>query len=223
MRINSSIPVPATVLVLMALLLEGCAASRPRNPENLCEIFTENRGWYLSARGAARRWKGPIEVPMAIMYQESGFRANVRPPRRHLFGFIPLARPSSALGYAQAQTPAWKQYQKESGNGWAERDDFDDAIDFMQWYIDKSRRLNGVAKSDAYRQYLNYHEGWTGYKRGSYRGKATLEQVARRVAERSKRYAEQYAGCRKRLDRGRLRRLLFGAIPSRGLEVAGST
>lgn len=28
----------------------------------------------------------------------------------------------------------------------------------MGWYIQKSQRVNGVSKWDAYGQYLNYHE-----------------------------------------------------------------
>ena len=54
--------------------------------------------------------------------------------------------PGSAYGFSQAKTPSWQDYQRETGNGWADRDDFDDAIDFMQWYINKSHRVNGVAE-----------------------------------------------------------------------------
>ena len=45
----------------------------------------------------------------------------------------------------------------------------------------KTQRLNGVAKSDAYGQYLNYHEGWTGYRNRSYDRKAWLKTVSQKV------------------------------------------
>lgn len=201
---------PRTAVVLLALTLLGaCASSPPRNPDNICSVFEEKRDWYKAAKAASRRWGAPVHVPMAMMYQESSFNARARPPMRYIFGFIPAGRASSAYGFSQAKTPSWQDYQRETGNGWADRDDFDDAIDFMQWYINKSHRVNGVAKSDAYRQYLNYHEGWTGYRKGTYRSKKWLSKVARKVDDRSKRYGAQYKRCQKDLDRSWLWRVLF--------------
>lgn len=193
--------------MLLALGVAGCASAPPREPDDLCAIFRERRGWHDAAREAEARWGAPLALPMAILYQESGFRAKARPPMRFFLGLVPLGRGSSAYGYAQAQGPAWNDYRRESGNGWAGRSDFDDAIDFVQWYIHKSHRTNGIAKTDGFRQYLNYHEGWTGYRRGHWRGNAGLLAAARRVEARAARYARQYAGCRHELKRGWLRRL----------------
>lgn len=199
---------PTRLLLFLTLLaLAGCSASTPRNTDDICALFSEQRSWYKAAREASERWGAPLHVPMAIIYQESHFRAAARPPMRYFLGFIPLGRGSSAYGYAQAQTPVWNDYQRETGHGWSDRDDFSDSIDFVQWYIDKSYRVNGIAKSDAYRQYLNYHEGWGGYRRGSYHSKAWLGPVARKVEARAARYGAQYAGCRDELERGWLRRL----------------
>ena len=145
---------------------------------------------------------------MAMMYQESAFKHDARPPMRFFLGIIPLGRPSSAYGYSQAKNASWKDYQRETGNGWADRKDFADAVDFMQWYIDKSRRVNGVSKWDGYALYLNYHEGWSGYKRKSYANKAWLIDTAKKVDARAKRYAAQYQRCEKKLKRGWFRRLL---------------
>jgi hypothetical protein len=197
-------------LLLACMLVTACASGPPRNPEDICAIFRENRDWYEAAEESARRWGAPIPVPMAIMYQESGFRAAARPPMRYFLGFIPLGRASSAFGYSQAKTPTWQDYQRESGNGWADRDDFADSMDFVQWYIDKSHRTNAVARNDAFALYLNYHEGWGGYRRGSYRGNDALIGTARRVEQRAQRYATQLRDCREQLDRSWLRRL-FGA------------
>ena len=197
----------AVLLVLLCMALEGCTTAPPHEPDDLCAIFGEKRAWYTAARDAEKRWGAPLAIPMAIMYQESGFRAKARPPIRWFLGIIPIGRGSSAYGYSQAQSPAWGDYQRESGNGWSDRDDFADAMDFVQWYIDKTQRMNGVAKTDAYALYLNYHEGWGGYRRGSYRGNSALIGVAHKVEARAARYGQQYAGCRKRLSRSWLRRV----------------
>lgn len=197
------------ILISVVVFAAGCASSPPRQPDDLCKIFEEKRDWYKAAKSASKRWGAPIPVPMAIMYQESSFQAKARPPRRYFLGFIPFGRVSSAYGYSQAKTPSWEDYQRESGNHWADRDNFADAMDFLQWYISKSHRVNGVSKADAYRQYLNYHEGWTGYRRGNYRQKQWLLATARKVDARAKRYAGQYKRCKKDLNRGWLWRLLF--------------
>ncbi len=197
------------VLVLAAMLSAGCATSPPREPENICEIFEEHRSWWRAAKSMNKEWNVPIHVPMAIMYQESSFRARAQPPRRYVLGFIPWGRMSDAYGYAQAKTMTWDDYIKETGNRRARRDKFADAIDFIGWYIDKTHRVNGVSKHDAYAQYLNYHEGWGGYQRQTHNQKGWLLEVARRVDARSNRYAHQLNECRDRLDRGWLRRLLF--------------
>jgi hypothetical protein len=195
--------------LLICLLLSGCVGNMPRNPDNLCAIFEEKRSWYKAAKRMEKRWKVPPQVPMAIMYQESRFRSNAKPPKNYVLGFIPWGRVSSAYGYAQAKKGTWKDYQRETGNGWADRDDFGDAIDFMGWFIDKSHRLNGVSKWDTREQYLNYHEGWGGYRSGSYNSKAWLQDVAGKVHTRASRYGAQYRQCQERLDAGWFKRLFM--------------
>ena len=39
---------------------------------------------------------------MSFVYQESSFKADARPEREKILGFIPWFRPSSAVGYSQA-------------------------------------------------------------------------------------------------------------------------
>ncbi|MBV1928274.1 MAG: hypothetical protein KUG81_02025, partial [Gammaproteobacteria bacterium] len=77
------------------------------------------------------------------------------------------------------------------------------------WYMNKTNKKNKVSKWDAYHQYLNYHEGHGGYARGSYKNKAWLKGVAKKVEQRSKNYGAQYGQCKERLDQGWLKRLLF--------------
>ena len=191
------------ISALACITLSSCATSPPKNPENLCEIFREHRGWYFAAKDMRERWGVPIHVPMSMMYQESSFKAGALPPRDYLLGFIPWGRVSTAYGYSQAKTMTWEDYIRETDNSGADRDDFDDAMDFMGWFIYK------VSKWDAYNQYLNYHEGWGGFKRKTYKKKGWLTKVARKVDNRSKRYSSQLKSCEKELDHGWLWRLFF--------------
>lgn len=150
----------------------------------------------------------PIHVPMAMMYQESSFRSDALPPRDYIFfGLIPWGRVSSAYGYSQALTPTWQDYVRESGNSGADRDDFDDAIDFMGWFISKTYKINGISKWDAYTQYLNYHEGWGGYRRKTYNKKQWLVRVAKKVNDRAYLYAKQLKTCESDLGKNWFQRL----------------
>lgn len=143
---------------------------------------------------------------MAIMAQESAFRARAKPPIRFFLGIIPYGRASDAYGYPQALDSTWASYRKEAGSMFSRRSNFDDSIDFIQWYMHKSFTVNGVAKTDAFAHYLNYHEGQGGYRRGTYKNKGWLMNTARRVQRRSENYRAQLASCKPELDK-RKRRL----------------
>ncbi|PKG39505.1 transglycosylase SLT domain-containing protein [Psychromonas sp. Urea-02u-13] len=196
------------IIILGLLTLAGCATPPPQNPDNICEIFFENRDWYSASKNMKDTWGTPIHVPLAMMYQESSFKHNAAPPMQY-FWFIPIGRASDAYGYAQAKTMTWDDYQRETENSWADRDDFADAIDFMGWFTNKTQKINGISKWDAYAQYLNYHEGWGGYKNKSYNKKPWLIKVSRKVDKRSKEYAAQLRGCQENLDSSWLWRLFF--------------
>ena len=106
-----------------------------------------------------------------------------------------MGRPSSAFGFAQALDGTWKEYKNETNSFGARRNRIKDATDFMGWYMNKTQNRNGVALSDARNQYLAYHEGHTGFARGSYRKKAWLVRVAGEVDQRSDLYAAQLRAC----------------------------
>ena len=186
---------------MMTIALSGCATA-PENVEDICAIFEEKGGWYKDARKSEERWGTPIHVQLAIIHQESTFDFNARPPRKKLLGFIPWKRPSDAYGYAQALESTWARYQKETGRRYADRNDFDDAIDFVGWYTNKSQEVAGISKWDPYNQYLAYHEGQTGYLNKSYRSKGTLKKSARRVEHRAKEWGAQLQRCEDDLDDG---------------------
>ena len=179
-----------------ALMLQGCVGRSPVQASNLCTIFDQRFGWQRQAEKAAKRWGGPVPVAMAIMNQESSFQARARPPRTRVLGFIPWARASSAYGYAQAVDATWEKYLAETDGVLRRRSKFGSAIDFVQWYMHQTWLINRIPKTDARRQYLNYHEGQSGYKRGTYRNKPWLLATAKRVEQQAKRYTAQYQSCR---------------------------
>ena len=108
-------------------LLAGCATPPPKKQDNLCSIFRENPSWYDDAIDMQEEWGTPINVAMAFVKQESSFRHDARPPKDYLLGFIPWGHVSSAYGYAQAQDPAWQDFQKATGHG-GSRTNFDDSL-----------------------------------------------------------------------------------------------
>ncbi len=179
----------------LSFILTGCVTSPPSDIDDICAIFSEKRGWYEEAKSSRARWEVPISINMAIIYQESSFVATAKPPRKKIFGFIPGPRPSNSYGYSQALEETWTRYQRESGNYGADRDDFGDAVDFVGWYNDQSNKQNGIAKDDAYRLYLAYHEGHGGYAAQSYRTKAWLTGAARQVEKRAQVYNQQLRTC----------------------------
>jgi len=187
------------ILLLVALMLSSCSTYQPTKIDDICKIFWGETDWYEDARAAHNRWGTPITVMMAIMKQESSFRADVRPDRPR-FLFIPLPRRSSAYGYAQAQDPAWNDYKKATENRGHDRDDFRDAINFIGWYTNKSHRRLGISKSDPFRQYLAYHEGWGGYSRGSFNKKPQLLNIAAKVKGQTEIYNAQLVRCRPELE-----------------------
>ena len=194
--------------ILTILVLGGCASSPPKNINDLCAVFAEKKGWYEQARKASKRWGTSISVMMAFAHQESGFRANARPPRKKILWVLPGPRPASAFGFSQAIDSTWKAYKKSTGRRGADRNDFGDAMDFIGWYNDQSQTINKISKTDAYNLYLAYHEGHGGFRNRSFTRKQWLKNVAERVAARSDVYARQLQNCERSLNRGFLKRLL---------------
>jgi len=191
------------IVLFLILLSSSCTFSsyEPRNKNNICQIFREQRQWYKSASASRERWGVPISVAMSIIYYESSFRSNARPPRRTCLFFFPGPRLSSAYGYAQAIDSTWKNYQQSTRQYGANRNDFHDAIDFVGWYCHTTAKQCGIRKNDAFRQYLAYHEGQKGYLRRSYRRKNWLIQKARQVQKRAVMYARQLNQCENELKR----------------------
>ncbi len=188
-------------LALSLVLLTGCVSTQPRNTENICDLFSEKPKWYKASIRAAKKWKSNVSVPMAIMAQESAFKARAKPPKRYFLGIVPYGRVSSAYGYPQALDSTWAQYKEQAGRFISRRDNFSDSIDFIQWYMNVTTLQHKISKSDGYKHYLNYHEGQGGYARGTYKNKSWLINTAKRVDSRAKRFEKQFQQCAARLKK----------------------
>ena len=188
------------IVLMLSVVISACVTSPPRHIDNICHIFDEKSSWYKKARKASKRWDVPIAVNMAIMHQESRFQPKAKPPRTKILWVIPGPRKSSAYGYSQAKKETWRWYQKESGNGGADRDNFADAVDFVAWYNHISKQRLRIANTDAYALYLAYHEGHGGYTRSTWKKKDWLQKVAHKVSARAGRYQQQLNKCEKRLN-----------------------
>ena len=178
-----------------ALLIVGCTTSPPDKLDNVCDIFREKDSWYADAKDARDRWGAPISIMMAFMHQESRFVAGAKPPERKSGALFRDLAQAMRTVTPQAKNDTWDWYKRKSGNHGADRDKFEDAIDFVGWYNHTTYQINGIAKDDAFRLYLNYHEGHGGYKRGTYRSKPWLVEVAKKVDRRASTYNRQLASC----------------------------
>lgn len=184
-------------LGLALTLLGGCASNPPAaSHDNVCKVYQHDSNWLKAARASEKRWGIPSYIQMAFVHQESRFKHNAQPPRPYFLGVVPLPRKSSAYGYAQAQDPAWYDYQKATGRWSARRTNIHDALDFVGWYNYETHKQLGVARTDTYSLYLAYHEGRGGFKRKTYQNKTWLKNVATKVAKRAEVYRVQQRRCR---------------------------
>jgi len=175
----------------------GGGSKPPRNLDNACSIVSQRANWLTEMKKVERKWGIPVHVQMATIHQESKFVGDARTPFRYAIGVIPMGRQSSAFGYSQALDGTWKEYQEDQRKFRAKRDRFGDAVDFMGWYMHLSNERLGISKFDARNQYLAYHEGRTGFARGSYNRKAWLVRVSAAVADRAAMYRSQLRACGK--------------------------
>jgi hypothetical protein len=184
--------------MMIILLLGSCGGGSgppPRDLDDACSILDERPRYERAFRAAERRWGVPVHVQMATIHQESRFDGTARTPFRYMLGVIPMGRQSSAYGYSQALDGTWDEYREQTRRFGARRNDIHDAADFMGWYMSKSNESLGISMSDTRNQYLAYHEGRTGFSRGSHNRKGWLLRVADKVADRSRMYQAQLRDC----------------------------
>ncbi|MGH1416022.1 MAG: lytic transglycosylase [Pelagimonas sp.] len=184
------------ILALVASCGGGGSGQAPRSLDNACEILKQRSTYYKAFRATERKWGVPVHVQMATIYQESKFISDARTPLRFRLGVIPAGRQSSAFGYSQALDGTWKEYLADQGRRGARRDNIKDATDFMGWYMNDTKEQLGISLWDARNQYLAYHEGRGGYRRGTYKSKSWLLRVSSEVGQRAVTYQSQLRNCR---------------------------
>lgn len=155
---------------------------------NACSIYKKNPSWRQDLKRVERKWGVPEHIMLAIIKQESSFKANARPIKN---GKVL----SSALGYSQALKGTWKTYQRATGNFKHRRDSFGDSVNFMGWYINESHKQLRISKWDISSIYLSYHEGWGGYKKRTYRKKPWLVKIANKLKDQAWIYKKQLDRC----------------------------
>ena len=188
--------------IAIVMLLASCSGgtgynSAPRNLDDACSIVAERPSYLRAFRSAERKYGVPIPSMMAIIYQESKFIGDNRTPHRYALGVIPVGRQSSAFGYSQALDGTWEEYQRLEGGYGARRDNIFDSADFMGWYMAQTVEETGVPITDTRNQYLAYHDGRTGFLRGTWRSKSWLVRISGEVEARALMYDQQLRSCRR--------------------------
>ena len=184
---------------ILAFVFVASCSSVPSNTKNSCLIFKERYLWYKHIKNSYDKWQAPIHIQLAIIQKESDFNWLAKPARTKLFKIIPYKRPSSSFGYSQAVNNTWAQYKKETNSPLAVRSRFKDSVDFIGWYMHKTYKILKIPKTDAYRQYIAYHEGWGNYK--NYKNNKKVIILAKRVKEQAREYKGQLMDCQKQLER----------------------
>ena len=186
-------------LIFFFLLFLTSCSSIPKNTADGCSIFSERYLWYKYAKKTEKKWGTPIYIQLAIIKMESDFNWLAKPKRQKIFNVIPYKRPSSSFGYSQAVKGTWKQYKNETGNKFATRSRFKDSVDFIGWYTNKTEKIIKIPKTDAFKQYVAYHEGWGNYK--NYKKNTKVVGLAKRVKKQSDKYKNQLKKCSNSLNR----------------------
>ena len=186
------------LFIFLFFLISACS-SIPKNTADGCSIFYEKYFWYKHTKKTEKKWGVPIYIQLAIIKTESDFNWLAKPKRLKLFKVIPYKRPSSSFGYSQAVKGTFKQYKDETGNKLARRTRFKDSVDFIGWYMNKTEKILKIPKTDVYRQYIAYHEGWGNYK--NYKNNKKVIILAKRVTAQAEKYRKQIKQCQRKLNR----------------------
>ena len=186
--------------LIIFFLISACS-SIPKNTSNSCSIFSERYLWYKHTKKVEQKWGTPIYIQLAIIKMESDFDWLAKPPRQKIFKVIPFKRPSSSFGYSQAVKGTWKQYKKETNNKLATRARFKDSVDFIGWYTNKTESILKIPKTNAFKQYIAYHEGWGNYK--NYKNNQKVIILATKVKQQANKYRKQLKKCKKKLNRNK--------------------
>ena len=181
---------------IISFVLVGCASAPPKNKKNACLLLSEKDEWYIPLKVASERWGIPTHTILSIIYHESKFISDARPPKKRFLGMsVPWRRISSAYGYPQALDGTWEEYKRVTGNWIAKRSNFEDSVDFIGWYLNRSVKQLGISSRNAYHLYLAYHQGNAGFRRKSYLRKPAIMRYAKKVQKTALVYKGQIKSC----------------------------
>lgn len=173
----------AALLAIFGTFISTERASAASDIENACTIMQEKTTWRGAAHAASKKWNVPVPAILAVIHQESRFKANA------------AASNSTAYGFAQVLDGTWNWYRKATEASDAVRTNFADSADFIGWYMAHAKDRMGLPTHDVASHYLVYHEGHVGYRSGRWQTKPALMNVAEKVARIALRYEEQLRSC----------------------------
>ena len=189
--------------LILISLLAGCSfsgnyANAPRSLRQC--VF--NSG---SASQFSSSFQRPPNANMGSLFlykwQLFGRKVNskqrLKPHEDICFGYSLLAAKVQPMAIAQVLDGTWEEYKSTAGRWGARRSNIRDATDFMGWYMAQSRRNLGISMWDTRNQYLAYHEGRNGYRKGSYKSKRWLISIANNLQKRTEMYKSQLISCGK--------------------------
>jgi hypothetical protein len=176
-----------TALALGACVLLTAPAPARAQTSDACALLAARPGWDDALRAAQERWNVSPGSVLAIIDQESRFRADAR--GQGAGG----ANPARNFGYAQANLRTWNWFVRDSGwEGSTSRTDFEASAQFVGWHFATMSGRLRIGRDDVERQYLAYKMGEGGYRRGA---PAASRRLAATIAARARRHDAALAGC----------------------------
>ena len=155
----------------------------------ICEILTQKPDWAKSLKIAQDKYGLSPAYAMALIYQESRFKAEAK------------SKGSSAYGYAQAINGTWKHFQQDVKAN-AKRNNFNDSVQFIGWYTAQLAKSSNLKMTDNYNLYMAYMLGATGFKRyksETFKNKAKIVED-KKIASKVKDFASHYQTQFKKLN-----------------------
>lgn len=163
----------------------------PQSVTNACAIFKEYPQWLKDTKKAQEKWGIPVSTQLAIMQQESQFKAESRPYVSKDSNKLA----SSATGYSQALRKTWNHYLAANNKVYGDPRNFADSADFIGWYAHEAHRDLGISVQNTRALYLAYHEGAGGYKSRGYLKHPWIQSVANKVDRQARVYQSQLSRC----------------------------
>jgi len=178
-----------TFVILLALVCAIASSTGTAKADgtlrDACKLFQKRIGWYTAASDVSAKWQIPVPVILAVIHQESRFKAKA------------AAKTTTAYGYAQVLDGTWQEYKEETNFDHAVRTSFSDSAEFIGWYMAQTRQRIGIPLDDVAGHYLAYHQGHVGYRSARWKDNPKLVAIAHKVANLAKTYAEQMRNCGK--------------------------